>query len=1028
MLALDDSGSMKKTDPKGLSKQAAELFVHLMSKESELGVISFANNAKVIWALDKLNEKEQKLKAQKAIKSLRRRGTRTNIELALVEALKVLGGVKDGKKSLLLLTDGKIDFDNNPEVDSQDELESRQRILNEIVKQYSRLKIPVYTIAFGDDTDKDLLLAIAKQTGGVFFEINNAKQVAKVYFKVFNQIEKPQFAPLSNGRFKIDNTINEATLIVQSDFNRKKIIIKDPKGRRYRPDRPSKKVLWGGNKAYLMATIRKPRPGTWQVVGIDDFGSKVMLLTDIKLDVPEPASNYYQDEPVHVLAMLDTGEDDRELPIDLRFKVEVIDKDGTTVAASPLVEEGTKAGKCTGNVVGRYDNGYYAGRLMFEKPFPPAGIYILKFIAIADTFSREREYSIRILDGSWVELSHTEAQFAEGVPLEFLLKNRSNVINRDVHAEGLAPFIDQSNKVSLTVTSPEGKSLEIPLSKSGELLVARYPEKSVPGIYSLSIKANMSDESFVCFKQQKTLEFKYLSTSNQVKEEHSNGKLWVMVIIGAIILLCSIIIIVIYKKRSSQSLAIDSEFEPDETDVVRIITEKDKLEVAGEKEEKETIPNKEPLETTHDVKVKQKEILETSTNIPEEKINLSTADVMGELVPKVSEEKPKTQKEEKPDELDNLINQDIPSTSAKEDIGSMDLSEIDDLISQMDSISDEDVEETVPENEVPALDISPDDEKEDENRSALSKAEYNAIDKAIDKMNRIATLQDASIDEESGKKPKDEEAEQELEEKMVDQAKLEETNDSESPAEEEPADSADGSTIDQDMINQMLAANDDAEAEKAEEPADSTDGGTIDQDVINQMLAANDDAEAEKAEEPADSTDGGTIDQDMINQMLAANDDAEAEKAEEPADSADGSTIDQDMINQMLAANDDAEAEKEEEPADSADGSTIDQDMINQMLAANDDAEAEKEEEPADSADGSTIDQDMINQILAGQGGFEEGTEEDDSTDSADSMEQEMINQMLGTKNKKSAKKKEKAEEELSLEDQLKSLLPPDDE
>ena len=511
LLALDDSGSMRSTDPQGLSKQSSEMFIRLMSSPGELAVLSFANTTNEILPLQSLSNEKLKRKAIKKIGALKRSGGQTHIEAVLRKALEVFDkGNKKGKRYLLLLTDGKIDLDNDSALDSPEETASLKNIHQELIPLFKQRAIAVHSIAFGDNTDEELLASFSSETGGLFFKIKSAEHIASTYFTIFNQIEKPQLAPISNNAFNLDETVTEATLIFKSGFDPKKIVIKDPKGRRYRRKKPTRKVRWGGNDAFLIATIVSPRAGSWKIEGANEADAKAILLTNIKLRVPPHRPLYREDEPIYLLARIDFGKTNETIPLDLRLKAQLIDGKGLVLETVPLSKGGKASDDCQNDEVDRVADEYYSGVFPFSQERRP-GVYTVKVSAIADTFSRAREFTLRVQSGHWIEIGSNEEVWLEDLPVTWIFDLHSDILPAADYdeAEGLPHYINRKAPFSLNVHLPDKEKLDLPLSPIGNgKYSATVPSLPAPGKYNIMVFANRDPDALLCFKQEKLFSYK----------------------------------------------------------------------------------------------------------------------------------------------------------------------------------------------------------------------------------------------------------------------------------------------------------------------------------------------------------------------------------------------------------------------------------------------------------------------------------------------------------------------------------------
>ena len=196
VLAIDTSRSMVATDvpPSRLAvaQQAVRRFLEQLPEGYRVGMVSFAQSAQTV-----LPATANRQAAQAALRNLRT-GEGTALGEGIARAIQVAQKVpaEEGKKppaSILVLSDG---------AQTQGVLQPRQA-----AQRAKRLRIPVYTVAFGteqgvvevvDDNgfkqrvtvppDPPTLRQVAQLTGGRFYAAPNAAQLNAVYEELGSRI------------------------------------------------------------------------------------------------------------------------------------------------------------------------------------------------------------------------------------------------------------------------------------------------------------------------------------------------------------------------------------------------------------------------------------------------------------------------------------------------------------------------------------------------------------------------------------------------------------------------------------------------------------------------------------------------------------------------------------------------------------------------------------------------------------------------------------------------------------------------
>jgi len=279
VLMLDSSGSMKFTDPNELRKPAAKLFIQLLGKQDRTSVVSFSSQAWPITFLSKLETPRQLEQALNATDRISHKGAYTNIHAALNKGLELLKNSQQLQREpiMILMSDGKIDVG-----DDARSAALREQIINQLLPQLARHKIKVYSIAFTEASDQQLMQQIADVTDGRYALAASDDVLHKVFSKIFEQAKEPNMLPLHENRFVVDESISEVTIIANKKNANSAIELKSPDGNNYSASRHSANINWFVSSSFDMITVQKPQVGEWAILFSDD-DNRAYIVTDIKL-------------------------------------------------------------------------------------------------------------------------------------------------------------------------------------------------------------------------------------------------------------------------------------------------------------------------------------------------------------------------------------------------------------------------------------------------------------------------------------------------------------------------------------------------------------------------------------------------------------------------------------------------------------------------------------------------------------------------------------------------------------------------
>ncbi len=279
-ILIDVSGSMKQNDPKNLRQPALRLLVGLLPKDSRAGVWTFGQYVNEEIPLGKVDNGWRD-RARESSSKIHSRGLYTDIEEALKRS------TEDWKKPdsrytrhVVILTDGVVDISKNSLVSAK----SRRRIIDEILTRLKKLGVKVHSIALSQSADHHLLKKMSGATDGWYEQVDDADQLKRIFLRIFEKVSKPDTVPLNkDNKFRIDNSVKEATLLVFHSANKEPTKVKTPSGVSFSSEDTPEGVSWHRDDGYDLMTITKPEPGEWQILADVDPDNRVIVVTDLKM-------------------------------------------------------------------------------------------------------------------------------------------------------------------------------------------------------------------------------------------------------------------------------------------------------------------------------------------------------------------------------------------------------------------------------------------------------------------------------------------------------------------------------------------------------------------------------------------------------------------------------------------------------------------------------------------------------------------------------------------------------------------------
>jgi hypothetical protein len=388
IILMDDSGSMQKTDPLKLRFSALSLFIRLLRGDDAVGVVKFDEAANIVVPLQPTGTEKDRRTMDKASKSFSTRGAYTNLYTGLKGALQEIQrhGREQAEKAVILISDGLMDV--NPSVMHNDEA---LRLLHDsLLPAFQNARVKVVTLALSPAADRALLEAIAAATGGAFFYTPQAQELSTALFGIFDGLKSPDMVAVQGHQVSIDASVKEATFFILTDPSQGDIALIRPDGVRVDGTRKDPTIRWFTGKDYVLSTVQGPLVGTWRVDTAGQRPAKVVVITDVRLEVGLDRESYVAGQEVRVSARLVGTGHPASVPLplaDLTFTAAVLPPDapeGVKLFLSRDVHQIAEAAR---------DPWYGA---TYPLPSSP-GEYRGRVTAVAPTFSREKSFAFRVL-------------------------------------------------------------------------------------------------------------------------------------------------------------------------------------------------------------------------------------------------------------------------------------------------------------------------------------------------------------------------------------------------------------------------------------------------------------------------------------------------------------------------------------------------------------------------------------------------------------------------------------------------------
>ncbi|WP_158701049.1 VWA domain-containing protein [Phytohalomonas tamaricis] len=448
-LLIDVSGSMKANDPANLRASGVRLLVDLLPLNTRAGLWTFGARVanplpmdnvddswrqKALAVLPQLSDYQQFTDLEAALKSVTPEGQRNNTR----------------HNHVILLTDGMVDIPANGQDKAERDAASRQRILTQLAPRLAGNDVVVHTIALSHNADANLLRDLAQRTGGLAAVAETSEALLRSFLDVLDQVVPSEQVPLIDGRFSIDDRVDEFTALIFHDDTAAPITLVGPNGERIQRDDVANDsgVHWRGDRRYDLITVPSPTPGEWHVEGQVGPGSRILITSSLMLKTSSVSATLYQYFDVPLDAWLTENGEPYAAEGDMTVSARLRDNNGNEIST----------------VLTRDEDGHYRGTLVEPELLGNARLSVL---ASGADFQRLRVQSVNVAPAISAALAPDQSSIA---------------------LQAAHPRLDSSNTTLTATLQGESLAVETRDDKHWRVaLPADLPEQSVPVVLDAQV-------------------------------------------------------------------------------------------------------------------------------------------------------------------------------------------------------------------------------------------------------------------------------------------------------------------------------------------------------------------------------------------------------------------------------------------------------------------------------------------------------------------------------------------------------------
>ncbi|MEC7729423.1 MAG: VWA domain-containing protein, partial [Pseudomonadota bacterium] len=375
-IIVDISGSMKKNDPDNLRQPAVRLLARMLPEGATAGLWTFGQYVNMLVPHREVTDQWREL-AQERSGQINSVALRTNLGKAIEVAGDgyYTGGVLENTH-FIVLTDGRVDISDEDTRNREEE----NRVLKSIAPGLAAQGATFHPIALSAEADADFLRQLAQVSGGRFQVAETAEALSRAFLEALNTAVPQEQIPIEGDGFTVDEGVSEFTALVfwgeQETRETRKLELVSPEGKRVGLESLPANVRWTREAGYDLMTINEPKAGRWQLDGELGEGSRVTVVSDLRMAVGPIPSSFSEQTPIDLsIAFYEDGEQitDQDFLQVLDVRVSVVSEDGRSGTKS-LSDEGAPADGVFSDTISR---------------LPADGLYRIDVVADGQTFGRK---------------------------------------------------------------------------------------------------------------------------------------------------------------------------------------------------------------------------------------------------------------------------------------------------------------------------------------------------------------------------------------------------------------------------------------------------------------------------------------------------------------------------------------------------------------------------------------------------------------------------------------------------------------
>ena len=295
-LLLDSSSQAGRLDPENSRAEVAALLINALPSTSRAGIWAYGEqgtevighgSTDVIWKRDALL----------ATRSLAAEGNQRGFVEALQDASWDVAETSKFDRHLIIVSAGAAA--------SAAESNSGQSILIEnFADEFATNNMSVRVVVLPGGTMDPLIRLLAVRTGGMLVEAESIQALSGFFNRLTQDTSRPPTIPVDECGFTVEPGLREISVRIDGDDPR--LVLVDPDGRSHTRPKPGDRMSWHDARGFDVITIKRPRPGRWEIRGGED--ASIIAWGDLALRIEKVPAKLYPGNTNPINFMLFDGD------------------------------------------------------------------------------------------------------------------------------------------------------------------------------------------------------------------------------------------------------------------------------------------------------------------------------------------------------------------------------------------------------------------------------------------------------------------------------------------------------------------------------------------------------------------------------------------------------------------------------------------------------------------------------------------------------------------------------------------------